>query len=219
MSWVTVEHDLEHWVYLPVEDDELDGIWKDGKDWARSTALALREFNDLDRKRKEEKQLAEVLLGMREAYRKLEMAREHYLYFANPHAKPLPVLISYGPSDENSRDEALRTMARADATDVMIPPQTEEFTGNRTLGTGLRTRSYVQLDDGSVIVNLWYAFRSEEHGVDLVALAGADDLGVNEAAEPAFDELVQGIWLLGDDVDLLEGIDDPDIDRLGLRDK
>lgn len=219
MSWVYVDYATENWVHIPTEDGMIQEHWKNEKDWARSSAIVLREFNDLDRDRKEEKKIANRLIGLRQAYQELDMARDHYAYFANPAAKPLPLLLSYWTAEEGNRDEVLRRLARADATDLMKSPQVTEFAGNRTLGTGLRSRNYVKLEDESVTVNLWYAFRNEEHHVDLVAHTGSDDLGANEVAEAAFDELVRGVWLLDDEVDLLSEVDVADNHRLGPRDR
>lgn len=119
MTWMHVEHEPEYWVHLPMDDAEITENWKNEKHWAKSEALVLRSFNGLDRDRKEEKYIANQLMGMRQAYKQLDMARDHYVYFAHPTAKPLPVLIAYWQAEEGDRDQILRKHARADRKSVV----------------------------------------------------------------------------------------------------
>lgn len=202
MSWVHIDYDYKHWVNLPVGDDWEDTPWDDEKDWAESKAIVLLSFNDLPDKRRDVKRLSKLMTANRGAFAEANLARENYLYFFEPGAEPLSFHLWYGPA-EGDRDATLRKHARAESTDAMLPPQVEEFT-TTALGAGLHSRTHVQLDDQSVSLNLWYAFRSEEHGVDLIAFASSGDLGRLSAAEPDFNDFVRGIVLIDDDIDLEE---------------
>lgn len=200
MSWIHVEYDYQHWVSLPIEDDWEDTPWDDERDWGASKALVLLSYNDLPDKRRDIKRLSKVMISHRQVFAESRLARENYLYFSEPGEAPLSIHLWYG-SAEGEREAALRKHARVESPDAMLPPQVEEFT-TESLGTGLHSRTHVLLDDQTVAMNLWYAFRSEKHGVDLIAFSSSGDLGRLSAAEPHFNEFVHGIALLDDDVDL-----------------
>ncbi|MBT2392810.1 hypothetical protein J7E87_26090 [Streptomyces sp. ISL-1] len=200
MSWVHVDYENRNWVALPTDEQWDDTPWDDEKDWSVSEAVVLLAYNDLPDKRRDVKRLAKLLISHRQVFAESRLARENYLYFSDPSEPPLSIHLWYGPA-EGEREVALRKHARVESPDAMLPSQVEEFT-TKSLGTGLHSRTHVLLDDQTVAMNLWYAFRSEEHGVDLIAFSSSGDLGRLSAAEPHFNEFVQGIALLGDDVDL-----------------
>ncbi|MFZ3472149.1 hypothetical protein ACODT3_15645 [Streptomyces sp. 4.24] len=199
MSWVHVDFDDLYWVPLPWGAWD-ERPWDDEKDWAESKAVVLLTYHDLPLKRKELKRLSTLLVGRRQVFEEMNTSRESYLYFAHPTEEPLDIHLWYGPA-EGDRDVALRKYARVESPDAMLPPQVEEFT-TEALGTGLHSRTHVQLDDNSVAMNLWYAFRDEKRGVDVIAFASSDDLGRLSLAEPAFDAFVRSIRLVDDESEL-----------------
>ncbi|MEV8309929.1 hypothetical protein AB0P36_21890 [Streptomyces flavidovirens] len=198
MSWVHVDFDNRHWVPLPRGAWD-DRPWDDEEDWAESEAVVLMAYHGLPEKRKEVKRLSKLLASYRQVFEEMNISRESYLYFTDPAAEPLSIHLWYGPA-EGEREAALRTYARVESPDAILPPQVEEFT-TESLGAGLHSRTHVQLEDQSVAMNLWYAFRSEDHGVDLIA-SSSGDLGKLSAAEPDFNEFVEGIRLLDDESEL-----------------
>ncbi|WP_432093760.1 hypothetical protein [Streptomyces sp. bgisy100] len=201
MSWIHVDYNIEYWVEIPMESDWGETPWRSEKAWGRSAATALREYRGLPDSKKEAKNLAKALVAHRQALTESNLAREYYLHFSDPEARPLPVHLWYGPAD-GPREDALRKHARVESSDAMLPPQSVEFS-NESFGRGLKTRTHVVLDDETVAMNLWYAFRNDEYGVDLIVSSSSGDIGRLADAEPRLDEFVQGIWILGDNVDLL----------------
>ncbi|MBT2399768.1 hypothetical protein [Streptomyces sp. ISL-100] len=199
VSWVHVDYDNRHWVPLPRGAWD-ERPWRDERDWAEGEAVTLLFYHGIPQKRKEIKRLSKLLAAHRQVFEEMNTYRETYLYFAHPSEGPLALVLWYGPA-EGEREATLRKYARVESPDAMLPPQVEKFS-TEGLGTGLHSRNHVQLDDQSVAMNLWYAFRSEKHGVDLIAFASSGDLGEISAAEPAINEFVQRIRLIDDESEL-----------------
>ncbi|MET9529477.1 hypothetical protein ABZY02_02735 [Streptomyces sp. NPDC006649] len=196
MSRLDTDEDYDHWIDLPVYDGWQD-FWGSEKKWAKFTAENFLQINDLPSGRGEIKRLAKILIENRRACEASSLGNEHFLYFADPEQPPIALHIPYGPS-EGEREATLRQLAHADSTEVITSPQVEVFE-TRAFGAGLRSRNHVMLDDQSIVVNLWYGFRDEAHGMDLIVFVSTGDLGRLAAAEPHIDEFVRSIKFVDED--------------------
>ncbi|MFJ5288432.1 hypothetical protein [Streptomyces sp. NPDC088348] len=196
MSWLITDEEYEYWVELPADITwGEDTVWDSEKEWAKHAAKSLLFFNDIPAKRNEMKRLTRLLIGARQVYEEAAIGTEHFLYFSNPkETEPLSLHLATWPA-EGERASTLRKLARADSTEVIIPPQTDVFETEH-LGSGLRSRNHTMLPDQSVSINLWYAFRDDQRNMDVVVLVSSDELGHLAAAEAHIDEFVRGIKLV-----------------------
>jgi hypothetical protein len=123
---------------------------------------------------------------------------EVLLYLPNPKMVPLPVWITHVPA-EGDMEQALRELTLADDSEAVELPVAEKVSAE-VLGEGLRVLRYNTLDDSNeLVVGLRYAWRSEEHGRDVVLITGSPAPGQVMSAVDAIAELTHVIRLCHDD--------------------
>ncbi|MFF5522748.1 hypothetical protein [Streptomyces coeruleorubidus] len=97
-------------------------------------------------------------------------------------------------------EQALRALTIVDGSGAVELPVAEKVR-TEVLGEGLRVLRYNTLDDDSneFVVGLRYAWRSEEHGRDVVLITGSPAPGQVMSAVKAIAELTHVIRLCHDD--------------------
>ncbi|MEU2538257.1 hypothetical protein [Streptomyces iakyrus] len=204
MSWLDIEYDLDVWLEIPPrwtigatepweDDDE-----RTPQEWATETAALWWEEHEEDPVAGEVALLADTLAACVEQYPKMFPGFEVLLYLPSPTALPLPVFVTEFPS-EGEKDSELRRVTLADDDGAVEPPIVEEFE-TESLGTGVRVLRYsVDSESNAVVSSLRYAWRSEEHGKDVVVITGSPAPSQVLRSLDDIDELAHSIVLRHND--------------------
>ncbi|MFJ7331716.1 hypothetical protein ACIQUU_00455 [Streptomyces sp. NPDC101116] len=204
MSWLDIEYDLDVWLEIPPrwtigatepwEDDDR----RTPLEWAAETAEVWWEEHEEDPVTGQVELLTDTLAACVEQYPKMFPGFEVLLYLPSPTELPLPVFVSDFPS-QGEKTEELRRVTLADDDGAIEPPIIEEFV-TEALGTGVRVLRYsVDSESNAVVSSLRYAWRSEEHGRDVVVITGSPAPSQVLRSLDDMDELAHSIVLRHND--------------------
>jgi hypothetical protein len=206
MSWLDIDYDPDLWVEIPSRWTMWAGEeWcgddrRSPEEWADEIALyCWEESQEKGFTQGEIQLLSQTLLECVRRYPSMYPGSEVFLYLPNPKVIPLPVWITHIPA-EGDKEKALRELTLADS-EAIEPPVAEEV-HSEALGAGLRTLRYSSVPESNeLVVGLRYAWRSEEHGRDVLLITGSPAPGQVMYAVDAIADLIHDIRLRHDDED------------------
>ncbi|HEX6522312.1 MAG TPA: hypothetical protein VF070_20245 [Streptosporangiaceae bacterium] len=188
-GWVRVHCDLRIWIPCPAQFPDHLGL--DLNSWSTAMAEAWWEQSGLEYGHAVVDKLACMLREVREQGYENVPCHQIWAYYRDFTVPPLPIHIGIWMMTGN-RDQQLRALSGATDPSVIRKPLMAEFT-TKTLGTGVRTVRYKEVDHGNVVVMLGFAFRSEKFETDLQVTTGTPDLHQLEKATTDIEDFVHGI--------------------------
>jgi hypothetical protein len=191
MSWIEVDYNVEKWLWMPTSWQ--DGPFTDHREWARQYAEAVWALADVETGDQDEiDNLALTLTMLAEDVPARFPGQDAYLYLPDPRRMPLPLYVQAFPA-EGDGGRRLGEIVRAGDTEAVEPPIVEAFT-TELLGDGVRSlRYFTEPDEGTLGCSVNYAWRVEEHGLDLRLWSVTGDLGRLAGALDDFDELARTV--------------------------
>jgi hypothetical protein len=205
VSWLDIDYDPDLWVEIPSQwtisagEEWFGSDDRTTEEWAAEIAqYCWDESREKNYTASEIQLLAQTLIECVQRYPKMHPGSEVLLYLPNPKMVPLPVWITHVPA-EGDMEQVLRELTLADDSEAVELPVAEKVSAE-VLGEGLRVLRYNTLDDSNeLVVGLRYAWRSEEHGRDVVLITGSPAPGQVMSAVDAIAELTHVIRLCHDD--------------------
>lgn len=153
------------------------GMWElSGQEWGRAERRALAGVVD---------DFAASLPGTVEADR-------YFLYVDDPRLVPLPFWAVVFPS-EGEAGETLPTVAQAYLPSPVRETEVEAVGGR--IGPGVRGLRYRGTEEGTLMVTLTYAWRSEEFGRDVMLRTVCHDPARLASRLDELDEVAAQLWL------------------------
>ncbi|MCZ4118592.1 hypothetical protein [Streptomyces sp. H39-S7] len=202
MSWLDTPYDYNTW--LEASDRWPVGKWAGAEEWAADMAEAWWGDFPADPGETGVELLTRTLVACARDFPKAHPGCRVLLHLPDPREMPLPVYVT----DRRAQGEssaALRAFVLADDPEAVEPPIVEDFAVPAGVG-GLRSLRYATVPGSAdLMVGLRYAWRSVEHGRDVVVLTASPAPGRVLAALEDIDELVRGFRVRHDD-------DDPEIE-------
>lgn len=200
-GWPEIDYDPAVWIELPrVWCEE---TWPDHRAWARDIAEACWGDFDLAPGPYAVDNLALTLALYAEKVESGDLpAQDFFLHLPDPRLDPL--LVSLGTWElEGERDEALRELTGADDPEAVEAPIVEPF-ATENLGRGLRTLRYCPFDPGpdhppdpgALYATLNYAWRVDEHDVDVRMFSSSPDIGRLIQVVDDIDGLARGVKIV-----------------------
>jgi hypothetical protein len=194
-GWISVAYNRDIWIPCPP-------VFPDGMDresWAANYSQAWWDSTGRKNRKREIRLLAETLAALHEGVYRLLTCHFAFIHLPNPTMSPLMVCYCVWPA-AGERESQLRALAHAEDPVAMEPPAVTDFPTDK-LGDGLKV-SYHQLsgDDGTTIIgNVNYAWRSEEHETDVRLFTSCPDLGRLQGAMPHIDDLARATGVVAVD--------------------
>ncbi|AVH55832.1 MULTISPECIES: hypothetical protein [Streptomyces] len=189
MIFLETDSDPAEWLLMPLVWDSVD----DRQKWAQTNADMLWRLREKRPKRREVRALAQRLDMLAEGIPGRVPAHQVFLYAPDPRRIPLAFYALTVPS-EGDRTASLREAVQADQESPVRPVEVDTFTTER-LGEGLRSLRYWGSREGSLMMSLNFAWRSEQFGVDLSLRTVADDPGWLAAHLDEVDDFARSLWL------------------------
>jgi hypothetical protein len=186
-GWIRVACNRDIWIPCPP-------IFPDGMDRESRAANYSRACWDSTSRKNREREirlLAETLMAMQESVYRPLTCHLAFIHLPNPTMSPLMACCCVWPA-AGERESQLHMLAHAEDPVAMEPPAVTDFPTDK-LGHGLKV-FYHQLrgDDGTTIIgNVNYAWRSEEHETDVRLFTSCPDLARLPGAMPHIDDLAR----------------------------
>jgi hypothetical protein len=208
-GWVELEHefsldidyDPSRWLELPPRWEREE--WQDIGVWARECSQLFWQSYGQSPGESGIDFLADTLQRLALAFAPESFDTRAVLRMWEPLTMPLPIIATVKPA-QGDRDEALRTLVRAEDPEAVEPPVVEPFRAE-LLGEGVRAVRYVQQDDApEVLAALRYAWRDEEVGADVVLWTASDDTAQIIRAATDIEELTHRVSVAVWDLELDE---------------
>ncbi|MGW0813278.1 hypothetical protein ACWD00_08515 [Streptomyces viridiviolaceus] len=204
MSWLDIDYDPDCWVEIPsqwtlsADEEWLGSDRSTPEEWARDIAEDCWEDSEEEFTSNDVSLLSQTLLECVHRYPGMYPGFEVLLYLPDPRMIPLPVWITHLPA-EGDTEGSLRELTLADESSAIEPPVAEQVS-TKALGKGLRVLRYSTAPASQeLVVGLRYAWRSTEHGRDVLLITGSPAPGQVMVAVDAIAELIHQIRLRHDD--------------------
>ncbi|MEU0122066.1 hypothetical protein ABZ114_10285 [Streptomyces albidoflavus] len=160
--------------------------------FAKAVAQGMWELSGLEWGRRERRALAGVVEDFAANLPGTVEADRYFLYVDDPRLVPLPFWAVVVPS-EGEADETLRTVAQAHLPSPVRETEVEEISGR--IGAGVRGLRYRDSGEGTLMVTLTYAWRSEEFGRDVMLRTVCHDPARLASRLDELDAVVAQLWL------------------------
>jgi hypothetical protein len=188
-GWVRVKPDPRIWLPIPAQIPE--GLDYDEETWAPAIAEAWWELSGLKYSPAAVQRLAVMLRAVREQGFEMVPCHQVWAWYRDIDLPPLPLHIGIWQMT-GEREQQLSALSGATDLDVIRAPEISTFT-TESLGTGFRTLRRKQTPEGTVVVMLGFAFRSEELETDIQITTGTPDLKQLARATPDIESFVHQV--------------------------
>ncbi|WP_434594704.1 hypothetical protein [Streptomyces sp. A5-4] len=189
MIFLETDSDPAQWLMMPL-------VWDRPEDlqvWAHQHAELLWKLQEKRPKRRDKKALAVRLAMLAEGIPGRVPAHQVFLYAPDPRRTPQAFYVLKVPV-EGERTARLREAVQADEDSPVRPMEVDAFATER-LGEGLRSLRYWGSREGSLMMSLNFAWRSEEFGTDLILRTVSDDPGWLASHLDEVDDFARSVWL------------------------